>query len=333
MASKTLVLLPLLSFSGLALSGLLACGDKGDDSGTGPTGTPDLVYTDANNYTYMATLEVESLDVQEGADARIDWSGLTVDLRGRTVDPATIDQVALVAFNIEKQEVLDSINDNSLAQSAIRDYRLFENEAGLTAANMSEFSILGNDFIPAEDFVVHSEATWTWAITLWDENDGRNDILSNIFIVPSPGSPNTDIAMTNDTASLSFAVDLHSAPPLVSVAGSTSYTFDWSAATTEASGQAFDSAKGDRLLIGYVAGGTVAEVEANILTVLDTADALYRMDVFGLTSADLTLATERTTGAAFSGFTTDGVWLIGVECTTCTSPVPLILSVVEVGAG
>lgn len=311
----------------------LACGDKGgDDSGTPPpVGTPDLVYTDAHNYSYLASLEVDSVDLQEGADIRIDWSALTTDLRGRAVDPASIDEVALVAFNLEQAEVLASINDNSLAQSAIRDYRLFQNEEGVTSATFSQFSILGNDFVPAEDFIVHEGATWTWSVTLWDEADGRKDILSNIFVVPSPSSGQTEVAITDTTASLAFTVDLHSAAPLVSVAGAAGYTFDWSAATVEASGQEFDSAKGDRLLIGHVAGATVADVEANILTVLDTADELYRMDSYGVTSADLTLATERTTGQAFTGFTDDGVWLIGIECTTCTSPVPLLLSVVEVG--
>lgn len=327
MTKSTALLAPIMT---LPLA--LACGDKGgDDSGQPPTGTADLVYTDAHNYSYQATLEVDSVDLMEGADVRVDWSALTVDLRGRAVDPATIDEVALVAFNVEAAEVLASINDNSLAQSAIRDYRLFQNDEGVTSATFSQFSILGNDFVPAEDFVVHDDAVWTWSVTLWDEADGRKDILSNIFVVPVPTSDDTDVAITDSTASLSFSVDLNSAAPLVSVAGAETYTFDWSAATVEASGQEFDVAKGDRLLIGHIADATVADVEANILTVLDTADELYRMSSYGVTSADLTLATERTTGQAFTGFTDNGVWLIGIECTTCTSPVPLLLSVVEIG--
>lgn len=309
--------------------GLLACTDKGDD--TGPSGNPtaDLVYTDANNYTFTASLDVQTIALAEAQDARIDWSGLTTDIRGRAVDPAGIDRATIVAFNVTKEEVLDSINTNSLNQSAIRDYRQFENDEGRTSAMLSQFSILGNDFDPTVDFIEHTDSTWTWAIVLWDEADGREDILSDVFIVPTPGEPNTTVEITNDTATLSFVVDLHSAPALEALSGQDSYSFDWSGATMEAAGQPFDTAKADRLMIGHVAG-TVSDVEANILTVLDSADEIYRMDVRGETWADLGEAVERTSGAAFGGFTTDGTWLIGIECTTCTSPTPLILTVVTV---
>lgn len=311
----------------LGLVGLLACTDKDGDSGI--TGTADLVYTDANNYSYTATLEVDSVALAEATDATIDWSALTTDIRGRAVDPSTIDLATLVAFNITKEEVLDSINTNSLNQSAIRDYRQFDNSEGRTSAMLSDFTILGNDFEPSIDFVEQSDGIWTWAVVLWDEADGRQDILTDIFIEPVPGESNTSVTIDDTTASLSFQVDLHTAPPLVALAGQDSYSYDWSQATTEAAGQPFDTALADRLMIGHV-DGTVSDVEANILTVLDTADEIYRMDVRGETFANLMESTERSSGAAFPGFSTDGTWLIGVECTTCTSPAPLILSVVEV---
>lgn len=311
----------------LGLAAVVGCGDKADDSGANPTA--DLVYTDANNYSFNASLDVETVNLAEGADSTIDWSGLTTDIRGRSVDPAGIDRATIVAFNVSKEEVLDSINTNSLNQSAIRDYRQFENDEGRTSALMSEFTILGNDFVPAEDFVEHTDATWTWAVVLWDEADGREDILTDVFMVPTPGEPAQQLTIDNDTASLSFEVDLHSAPPLEVLAGQDSYTFDWSQATTEAAGQAFDTAVADRLMIGRV-DGSVTDVEANILTVLDSAPEIYRMEVRGETYADLMEATERSSGASFAGFTTEGTWLIGIECTTCTSPTPLLLSVVEV---
>ena len=32
----------------------------------------------------------------------------------------------------------------------------------------------------------------------------------------------------------------------------------------------------------------------------------------------------------FGGFTTERTWVVGVLCTTCATPVPLLLTVVEV---
>lgn len=325
--------LPLLAPLLLA-QGLLACGDKdGDDSGasTLPPGSTTLLFTDANNYDYDATLVVDTIAVQAGADVEVCWDQLTQDLRGRPVVPTEIDLMRLIAFSVTKEEVLASINDNSLSQSDIRDFRELDQDGTISCANLSAFAIFGNEFAPETDFVVR-EGTWTWAITLWDEADGRLDILASIFLEPTPESDVTTVDITDSTGSLDFLVDLHSADPLFAVADTPDTTFDWSGATTEASGQDFDPALGDRLLIGHVAGATVDSVEADFMTILESADALYRMDVAGLTSADLSQAVERDSGAAFPGFDSDGVWLLGVECTTCTSPTPVLLSVVEIGS-
>ncbi len=322
----------------LGATTMLACGDKGQDSGGGDVGgdggidaTSELIYTDANNYAYTAELTLDTIPVQEGADATIDWSGLTVDMRGRSITATDVDQVFLVAFNISKEDVLTKITANSLLQSDIRDYRQFLNEEGSSSADFSEFSILGNDFVPAEDFLEHPGETWTWVVTLMDDSSGRVDVLASVFIEPDGSSSNTAVAFANDTTDLQFSVDLHTAPPLYAIAGEADTSFDWSGATTEAGGQPLDASRTNRLLIGHIGGATLTDVEANVLTVLDTADELYYLDVIGDTEALLSEATERVSGANFSGFDTDGVWLVGIECTlqTCLSPAPLILTVVE----
>jgi len=324
----SILALGLLALATLPLTG---CGkDKGDDSGA--TGSNDLVFADANNYSYQATLSVDSVAIQPGADVHVDWSQLTHDLRGRELDPSAVDHVSLIAFSITKDEVLASINNNSLKQSDIRDYRLYDNSVlQASSADLTDFSILGNAFDPTQD-LVEREGTWTWAVSLWSREDSRDEILFTLFLTLDPSSDNHDLVFTDDSGSLSFLVDLHSAAALQTVAGASTYSYDWAGATQEASGQDFDTAKGDRLLIGYVAGQDVSYVEDNIMSVLDTADGLYHADTYGLTHVDLAQAVDSRSGAPFGGFTTDGVWLIGIECMTCTSPAPLLLSVVDVAA-
>jgi len=81
---------------------------------------------------------------------------------------------------------------------------------------------------------------------------------------------------------------------------------------------------------------TVAQVEEVFLRVDTEADELYYLSsldgtpvVQGETDADLMLATDAD-GNPFPGFTTDGIWLLGIECLSCLSPAPLALSIVEV---
>ncbi len=315
----------------------MACGDKGTgDSGAAGDGgaitaTSELVYTDANNYSYVADLQIQSQEVAAGADSLVDWSGMSVDMRGRSVDPTGVDRVMLVAFNISKDDVITAINNNSLLQSDVRVYYQFDNTDGATSASLTDFSILGNDFIPSQDMIEHPGETWTWLVSTMDEANGRIDVLSTTFVDPLDSSSNQDIAFGNDTAVLDFTVDLHSADALYAIAGEPDTSFNWAGATTEAGGQPFDEAKASRLLIGHIRGATVSDVEANVLTVLDTADELFYADAYGKDEVLLSEAEERTTGATFAGFDTDGVWLVGIECTnqTCLSPAPLLMTVVE----
>jgi hypothetical protein len=170
-------------------------------------------------------------------------------------------------------------------------------------------------------------------LTLWDlGRDGRDDILSSVFVVPTPGIETTHVEFTDGSATFEFEADLHSAAPLRTATGYEAYTLDWSAVEVDASGHEYDVLQGDRLLVGHVASDDVTEVEAGFVRLTEEADALYRMDVRNATSAGLGAALDAG-GAPFPGFTTGGTWLVGVECTLCTSPAPLILARVEVVEG
>jgi hypothetical protein len=51
-------------------------------------------------------------------------------------------------------------------------------------------------------------------------------------------------------------------------------------------------------------------------------------------TADLAKAKERTSGAVFPGFERkDGVWALGLMCSACQNPAPVLLSVLEPSDG
>ncbi len=308
---------------------LASCRPSGDSAADAPSG--DLVLTDANNYSYTATLGLDAVEIPYGFDPVIDWSGITLDIRGREVaDPASASRLTLAAFNMDQQGVLDAIASNDLLQSDIRTYYVFDNSDAVTSAHASDFNIIGNDFVPGDDFVDHGDAVWTWILTLWDENVlGGQDILSSAFVVPSATGTSSTIAFTDDTATLSFVADLHSADPLSTASGLDAYTLDWSGLSEDATGHSFSTNQGDELVIAHLGVGTVGEVEDVFLQALDSADAVYYLDVHGSSAATLDAAVDLE-GSTFDGFTTEGVWIVGILCTTCTSPAPLFASTVNV---
>jgi hypothetical protein len=316
---------------------LAACGgDKDDTTGdtgpTGTTGTPpsaDLVFTDANNYTFESDLQISAVEVAPETDLLIDWSGVTTDIRGRSVDPTQVEQILFVEFGATQAEVLTKIDANDLQQSdALNQYLYFNN--GQTSIQASDLSILGNPF---DLELLKPESSKTWLLSLTNIVDSRFDFLMNTFVVPTEGSKNTMVVLDDSSATLTFEVDLQSAPALRTSSSFDEYTLDWSAATKDVFGRDLDVGLVTRLIIGKVATDDISAVEADFLQLYELADELYTQDVNGLTFANLSGATLQSDGTTpFAGFTADGTWVVGIECTRqeCTNPAPLLLSVVEV---
>ncbi len=304
---------------------LLGCGEED------PPLSGDLVFTDANNYTYEGELLAKEWTWASGQDGTLDWSGFTTDMRDREVDPATVTKLSLTAFSLDKAGVLAKVESNDLKMSDVRLYYELDNSEGATQAALTEFSIIGNEFIPANDFLAHGpeDGDWTWMASVWKVTEyGREEILTSVFLVPTEDTSATGYAFTQDTATFVFEPDLHSHEPLRTSAGLNAYTLDWSQVSTDSSGHAYDEGYGDQLVIGHV-DGDVAHVESELARIHQAAQAIYVLDVYYETDADLMDAASLD-GTPFPGFTTQGTWLVGVECTRCTSPAPLILTMVEV---
>jgi hypothetical protein len=311
----------------LCLLALLACSDpKGSDSGGAPEPlSGDLILEDQHNYTYSGELAVQGVEVAWGQDVTVDWSSFTVDLRGRPVEPAALDQLGLVAFGLSQDELLTAIATNTLLQSDILDFRVHLNTAGATQTTLSQFSILGNEFDPASEFQPRADVG-TWAVLLQDNVDGALQILALGFLNPVEGGPEGTLSFSNSTTQLDFDADL--GQHLVTGEGLT-YTLDWSQVRTQASGQTLELSRADRVFVGHLPVETDEDVEANFVQIYEMADAIYQLDVYGRTSVGLAEALD-SAGTPFPGFTAGGAWFVGLECTTCTSPAPVILSRVDV---
>jgi hypothetical protein len=314
----------------LALSLLAACGREQDDTGPfdGGTASPDLVLRDENNYDFVASLALEKAPAAEGADVVVDWSGIDTDYRGRPFDPADVDQLTIAAIELDNEALVAAIDSNGLNQEdIIRYYQGFpDNQTSMT---FGELSILGQPFDHEVEFVPGYSPSWL--LTLWKEDArGVLEILSSQLVEPAPGAPAV-APWTNGTATLTFDPDL-GAPPLRTVADAAAWSLDWSELTVDVNGAPYDPLLGDTLRIAHVAQSDPADVEADLLRLDLVADGTWFLEVFGLRTVEDLSAATALDGSPFPGFTADGTWLVGLECTqlSCFSPAPLALAVVEV---
>jgi len=310
----------------LACVALVGC-SGGDKDGPAPElpGT-DLEVTVENSYTFTGSLTIGSVDIQPETDATADWCALGTDLRGRSVDdPAGVDQVLLVEFALSQQEIMDKVAVNELLQSDTESQWLLE-APGSCTINLSDFEILANPFDPS----LLQDNGRNWLMSVMNTPGGRWDILMSSFVKPAGASTNTEVMIGDDAADLEFNANLSDLVHLETVAGADNYTADWSGLTTDIYGHDYDPLQGDRLLVGKIDVAGVSDIEALFLRLDTEAEKLYYLDTYGITYVEDLHAATADDGTTFPGFDTSGIWLLGVECTTCTSPAPLWLTVVDV---
>jgi hypothetical protein len=286
-----------------------------------------LVFEEANNFEFNGTFTIDAVEIELQADFCMDWSAITTDIRGRAFDPADVDQVALLQFDLDQAAVLDQIDTNQLRQDDATYQYIWDQPGGESSACAVDFEIIGNAF---DVNLLNEEPDKTWVVSLIDLDAGTNDIMMTAFVLPTDGSTNNELAFTDTTAVLDYTVDIAGKPGIAATAAAEGWVLDWSAVSTDVNGQPFDPLLGDQLLVAHYATYTdVAEVEAVFLRLDTEATETWTLNVFGAVDADLSTA-ETSDGDGFGGFTTDGVWMVAVSCSSCTSPVPQLLGWVDV---
>jgi hypothetical protein len=288
-------------------------------------GASDLVMEDVNNYTQESDITFGHYPVVDGVDTTIDWSALTTDLRGRPLDPSTVDQVLFSKLEMTEDELRQRVLANDIPQ-AEAESATFGNGDHETSVALSELDAVGNPFDPAN---VVGDADHVWIVSLVETPEGTADQQILYTVAVDPGPAGGAVAITDGASSVNLLPNLHrDGAALHTVADERPYTLDWSGMTEDVFGNPFDNLVWNTLvLVNY--GGSVSDAEGDFLLLDHHADAVYRLDVYGKESARLEEASDAD-GNAFPGFTTDGTWLVGLVDHASLSPVPLVMTVVEV---
>lgn len=305
---------------------LTACTGTKDDSAAPVDG---LVLTDASNYSYTSDIEASSQELLLFNDNTFDWSGLTTDLLGHSVDPANdIEYIWMIQFpNLSQEEVVDAIVTDNLLAEDIGGYVQYRNNDGATSAMLSEFVYPPATAIdPATDF---TDSTGTWLVRA---TVGIADTRMIGFAVPTEKTTNQYFEISGTTSILDFQADLSSLDGFDLTGEPSSYAVDFSGLTTHASGSEIDFTEIDQLLLGRYDGMAVTDIEDQFIDLELIASDIYTVDIYEDPDriVDLTTAVSETSGA-FSGFGADTLWVLALRCTSCTNPAPPYVTVIQVG--
>ena len=313
----------------LVLASITGCGggEEGDDDGGGEAA--NIVLTDDNNYTAVTTLSIPTVPTEPSANLDICWSDLMKDIQCHDIDAeADIDAVALLRIsNLSKQEIEEDLAAGTLESTNVKyfDVRVSDGE---TCASLESFKYLNTTPIVLDDDFVEGDDRYLLLF-----NTGTTlgvGARAMTFLEPTSGETNTEVNAPSDCEVLDFQADI-TTPDAVEAPAEEPWIVDWSAITRDSTGNQVVFQNLDRLLVAFYADMTVAEVQDRFLDIEIMKTSLYEVPFpKGDRKADLSHAHEVDSGEAFSGFDrTDGVWAIGLMCSTCQNPAPVFFSVIE----
>jgi hypothetical protein len=339
------------TFSLVALAGaLVGCssdedGDGGGNGGTG--GLPNAVLIEqVNNYTSTTLLEPPIIETASGADLRICWPNLTIDMQCHDMElPEDIDLVELIRFGVDTLDlepnedkyaaVARRLTADELPESALDGIISYQTD-GETCADLSQLTNFGTPVNIEDEYVEAEDKVY---VMIWAsgtvEGHGTRAIA---FLNPTPSSFITEVtadfrmACNEDGEGiLEFTAEFHE--PLVVPAGKT--LFNWR--NVELNGLENELVPNmiNRVLLARYESLTPDDLETRMFDLELLADDLWEFDFTGGFSVDVrNLQRVDSTGRTdehFEGFDAhpEGNWLLGMQCTDCQNPAPLILTVLE----
>jgi hypothetical protein len=326
-----------------------ACSEPGAESsdgdaeaGTGSAGScvsPDdegnlrILAAEPNNYAFSSSLTLDTVKVAANSPLDFDWSSLSHDFVGQSLDPLRdIDMVVLVLWALPKAELEQKLNDDALASSDLEAVVQVYTENSISSANLLDFTSFGS-FLEADILLSYMDPS------VYDPSGYSYSVLVATGTTPGEGTrmlvtfelddaeSNTLVEVRDDSADLTYSVDLDALAPVQVPTGEASLVVDWGSLATNAMGREFVATQITEVIVAHYALD-VPELEEQFLSLETIADDLWRGDVPAGTELDTsTLLNEA--GQPFAGLDDSGTWVVALMCGGCANPAPWYLSVLE----
>ncbi len=320
----------------ILLGALLAACESSDatsDKSNGARG--NLRLADENNYSSQSDLTIPAIETASAADLEICWTSVVKDLQCHDVAPdADLDTVALLRFtHLSEDEIAAELTTGQLAQSEVDGYAdVVITDFDSTCTKLSDFSFFESAIELEQEYVESEERKY---LLLFSEGTTPGvGARSMIFLRPTSKSNNRKVDGPTGCGMLEFSADLSSLEPLA-VPAEGPWILDWGDVTRDGQGFDVEDVPIDGVLLGFYEGKSVDDLEAQVLDLTLIATESWEIELGGGDTVDLERARGRNGEGAFEGFERDeaGVWLLGLTCSTCQNPAPVVLTILEPEAG
>ena len=282
--------------------------------------------TDANQFAYDASLEADVIELVPGADATVDWTGVTRDMQGHPIATEDVSEALLIGFRgLSPTELVGQLAADTLRQEAVSVW-LTANSADGTA-RLSDFGMMGNR-LNVQD---HVQPGVTWMLAI--RQPGTATIVRMVIMVAVEPTPSVDadldaessqsLVIVDDRSSLLFAdVDFSSLARVDVQANVGTLVLDWQAISVDGLGNPLAMPSVTALFLGRFTESR-EQLENNVFDLDATAAESWTMRLGGSSWANL----DSLAGATpFEGVTSEGTWLLALSCTECLNPAPRVVT-------
>ena len=294
----------------------------------------NVLLRDEHNYQTTSSLSVPTIETAAETDLDICWTDVTSDLQCHDVAPQDdVDNVALLRFlHLSEEQVEQRLTEGQLAQSEVDGYLEYNTDHESTCAKLSSMSFFGTPIEIEEEY--RESDDHRYMLLFAKGTTPGVGARSMVFLKPTAESTNTRVEAQPSCGYLEFSADLASVEP-VSIPADGPWVIDWRDVTRDSQGNELAYESIDSVLVGFYEGMTPAELQKQIFDLELLATSLWKIELTGGRTADLARAKAVDGGGSFAGFDRDedGTWLLGLMCSACQNPAPLVLAILEPSAG
>ncbi len=309
-------------------------------------GSLQLDATAANNYAFSSTVTLTPIPIAPKSGLTIDWSGLSIDLLKHPIDPTSdVVSVVLAVLNLTQADFATQVNMNVDLVQFNRGAAAFYPMAGETQVDVYDLVVPGPEMTPIEpemidgylDPAVYPPEQYTFAVLVQDVGDPGHGIRMVQPAYLDPEAVDAYVAVTNESATLSYTTDLTLVQPVQVPTMNPNITVSWSGMIGQpnALGQVWDVRKVDEVMVGHYPF-TPAELNERFLDLEQpgVADRLYRAAVTQGNEWLLSTMTDEA-GQPFTGIdNSTGTWILALNCTAkCSNPAPWFLTILQPCSG
>lgn len=218
-------------------------GDTGgdtDESGGGDTedteGAIDpmmLVLDDAKALRWTVALDVAVVEVRQGESLVLDWTDVTTDIWGNTLDPASLTFGEMLEMPDHSPEEIEKLVLTGAFLQEDIGYDLIFQTGGQTWIEITQMAPVGSATHPEDAWRMSDEP---WLVTVGRAQDPSSSLMLIVVPVEDEAAPTVlDLAAHPSSAEMA---DLQS--PSLPVVPAATHSVDWTEVTQGSDGGAFD---------------------------------------------------------------------------------------------